>query len=181
MLAILLISAVSGGIYLGWLQLSGNFHEILPGELYRSAQPTPSRIERYVAQYGIRSIINLRGANLKAEWYKGEMKASQRLGLRHVDFGLSAKKMPSSEQAHELVKLMKSLPKPILVHCKGGSDRSALASALYLAAVAGRGEEDAEGQISFRYGHIGIPFFSATFAMDVGWEKYESWLGFGDS
>ncbi len=34
---------VAGGIYLAELQETGNFHEVIPGELYRSAQPTAER------------------------------------------------------------------------------------------------------------------------------------------
>jgi hypothetical protein len=50
-----------------------------------------------------------------------------------------------------------------------GPTASGLASALYLAAVAKRGEEEAEGQISIRFGHISLPL-SAAYTMDRTFE-----------
>src|SRR5262245_46726283 len=37
-----------------------NFHTVLPGRVYRTAQPSPDRLERLVRGYGIRTVINLR-------------------------------------------------------------------------------------------------------------------------
>ena len=39
------------------------------------------------------------------------------------------------------------------------------------------GEKRAEGQISFRYGHVGLPF-TAAWPMDQSWEALEPSLGF---
>jgi protein tyrosine/serine phosphatase len=32
------------GLYLGYLHATGNFHEVIAGELYRSAQPSPEQL-----------------------------------------------------------------------------------------------------------------------------------------
>lgn len=56
--------------YLGSLQIDGNFRTVVDGEVYRSAQPASSDINRYQASDGIRSIINLRGANPDQVWYR---------------------------------------------------------------------------------------------------------------
>lgn len=48
------------GIYMGINQISGNFHEVIPGELYRSAQPGSAVIDEAVKRYGIKTIVNLR-------------------------------------------------------------------------------------------------------------------------
>ncbi len=53
-------------IYLSYLQLSGNFHEVIAGEFYRSAQPTGAEIEGYAHRYGIKTIVNLRGASSRS-------------------------------------------------------------------------------------------------------------------
>src|SRR3954468_14621923 len=53
------------GLYLGILHLGDNLlHAVVPGELYRSAQPTPELIADYQKSYGIKTIINLRGENV---------------------------------------------------------------------------------------------------------------------
>lgn len=47
--------------YLQGLQISGNFHPVVDGKAYRSAQPRGDDLDRYQAAYGIKTIINLRG------------------------------------------------------------------------------------------------------------------------
>ncbi len=36
--------------------------------------------------------------------------------------------------------------------------------------------EEAETQLSFRFGHIGIPFLSAAYAMDITWKEQENMI-----
>ena len=76
-------------------------------------------------------------------------------------------------QVNQLVAIMRDAPKPILIHCKAGADRTGLATALYLSRVALLSEKEAESQLSIRYGHVGIPYLSATYAMDRTWENAE--------
>ncbi len=76
---------------------------------------------------------------------------------------------------------MRDAPKPLLIHCLAGADRTGLASALYVAGVEGRGELAAEWQLSIAYGHVGVPVLSRAWAMNQTWEKMEAWLGFPDS
>lgn len=173
--------ATMSGVFLGGLQVTGNFHPVVAGELYRSGQVTPERLARYTNDFGIRTVINLRGEQPGASWYDREIEASTALGLRHVDFRMSASREVTVVQARDLVELMRSVPKPVLIHCKAGSDRTGLAVAVYLAAIANSDEETAEGQISVRYGHVGVPYLSAAYAMDESWEHLESWLGFEGS
>lgn len=168
------------GIYIGALQLTGNFHTVIAGELYRSAQPTTLEIAEYKARYGIKTIINLRGRNEKKVWYRNELTVSRRLGIAHLDYRMSSGKILEQAEASRLIELIRAAEKPVLIHCKGGADRSGLAAALYLAAE-GFGEEAAEGQLSLLYGHVAIPFVSKAFAMDDTFERLEPWLGFPDS
>ncbi len=79
-----------------------------------------------------------------------------------------------------LITLMKNAEKPILIHCKAGSDRTGLAAALYIAAVSKGGERKAESQMSIAYGHFGIPF-SPAYPMDESFEAIETELGFSGS
>lgn len=160
------------------LQMSGNFHPILEGEAYRSAQPTAESLARWTVEKGLRSVLNLRGENPDSPWWREEAAAAERLGLVHADFRMSASEDLPQARAAELLALLKSLPKPLLIHCRSGSDRTGLAAALYLA-EAGEGEARAESQISFRYGHVSLPF-TAAWPMDRSWEALEGWLGYPD-
>ncbi|QUS36891.1 protein tyrosine phosphatase [Falsirhodobacter algicola] len=176
---LLLFAALCLGLpggYLAQLQLRGNFHPVLEGVAYRSAQPSGDDLDRWITETGIRSVINLRGEHTGTDWYDAEIAASARLNLVHYDFGMSAGKALSQDRAQQLLALLRAAPKPVLIHCKSGADRTGLASALLLAALS-QDEEMAEAQISFRYGHISIPH-TAAWPMDQSWEALEPWLGF---
>lgn len=169
-----------GGAYLGALQLTGNFNTVVVGEFYRSGQPTPTQLADYVKQYGVKTIINLRGDNTGSAWYDAELAEARRLNISHVDFGMSARRELTAAEATALIALMRGAEKPILIHCKAGADRSGLASALYLAAVKKSDTSTAEGQLSIRFGHFSLPFIS-EYAMDRSFEALEPSLGFRDS
>jgi protein tyrosine/serine phosphatase len=177
---VLLIIALPYGAYAGFLQLSGNFHPVIEGELYRSAQPTAAQIVKYKLHHGIKTIINLRGRNGHRRWYRDEVKVARLLGITHVNFRMSASKVLGYTKAARLLSLLKTAEKPILIHCAGGADRSGLAVALYLGSE-GYGEEAAKAQLSLLFGHIGIPYLSSTYAMDRSINRLETWLDFNDS
>ena len=168
------------GLYLAVLQLGGNFNTVVPGELYRSAQPSAARIAEYQQNFGIKTIINLRGENTGSDWYDAEVAEAAKLGIAHVNFRMSARREMTPEQFTQIIDVLQKAEKPILVHCNSGSDRSGLVSALYIAAIARLGEEAAESQISFRYGHIPLSI-RATYAMDRSFEAFEPVLGFPNS
>lgn len=157
--------------------LNNNFHAIVAGEAYRSAQPSADEIRAYHDEYHIATIINLRGEAPGRSWYDAEVRAAKDLGIQHIDFGMSARRELTQNQSLALIALMKSAPKPVLIHCHAGSDRSGLAAALYLAAIAKAGEEKSEAQLSIRFGHIAIPVLGA-YEMDQTFEAMEPVLGF---
>ncbi|SIQ95240.1 Protein tyrosine/serine phosphatase [Rhizobium sp. RU35A] len=174
LLVLVFISALLGA-YFGFLQLTGNFAPVIAGEVYRSAQPTPADLRRYVERYGIRSVINLRGRNDGNGWYDREVDASRRLGVQHIDFAMSARKSLDRAEMEQLIEVMRNAPKPVLIHCNAGADRSGLASALYLAAIAGQPQALAARQLSFYFGHIPVPV-RAEYAMDRSFAAARSWL-----
>ncbi len=175
--ALLTSAAAIVGSLLAGAHLNDNFHAIVIGEAYRAAQPTPDEIRTYRDRYHIASIINLRGKSTSSAWYNAEIKAAKDFDIQHIDFAMSARRELTPERSLALIELMKSAPKPVLIHCQAGSDRSGLAAALYLAAIAQAGEETSEGQLSIRFGHVAIPFVG-TYAMDRTFELMEPLLGF---
>lgn len=170
---------VVGG-YLGYVQLTDNFAPVVAGEVFRSAQLSRRSLQDYVHREGIRSIINLRGENAGKPWYDEEISAANELGIQHIDFRMSARRELDQSQVEQLITLMDEAPKPVLIHCKAGADRTGLASALYVAAIAKHGEDAAERQLSIYYGHLSLPFIP-EFAMDRTFEAMEPWLGFSGS
>lgn len=181
LLAVLAIAAPLLVAYLAYLQISGNFHQVSPGRVYRAAQMDGQALARWKREYGIASVLNLRGENTGADWYETERAVADRLGIRHIDFRMSASNELDQQQVQALLKVMRDAPKPMLIHCMGGSDRTGFASALYVAGIERRGEMAAEWQLSLAFGHVGIPWVSKAWAMDQTWERIEPWLGFPDS
>lgn len=170
------VAGLAIGVYLLGMQMTGNFHEVLPGELYRSSQPTAADVADYAKRYGIRTIVNLRGSAVDALWYREEVATAATLGVRHIDFRMSAYRALTLDQAHKLIALLRDAPKPILIHCKSGADRTGLASVIYLNQIAGKSEDMAERQLSIVFGHLSIPFLSPAYAMDENWEELEKAL-----
>jgi protein tyrosine/serine phosphatase len=175
--SILILAGVTFGGYAGYLQLTGNFHTVVAGQLYRSAQPSSAQLERYIRDNGIKTVINLRGSSGNAKWWAEEVAVSDRLGVRHVDFGMSAYKILTADRADKLLAIMRDAPKPILIHCLSGSDRTGLASVLYSQQIANVKEDVAETQLSFAFGHVGIPYLSSAYAMDESWSDLEKHYG----
>lgn len=170
------VPALLLGAYLAVLQLTGNFHEVVPGQFYRSAQLSKDGFDHYIETYHIRTVINLRGAKPGAPWYEDELAAAKAHGVTHVDFAMSASKELTPAQSFELVNLLRNAEGPILVHCKNGADRTGLASVMYLQQVDNVDEKTAEWQLTPLFGHLNIPFTGA-YAMDDTWEDFEKLIG----
>ncbi|MET0747427.1 MAG: dual specificity protein phosphatase family protein [Rhizobium sp.] len=179
MFVVLPVAAVIGCFY-AYMVATTNFHPVIAGELYRSSQPSAATIAVLQKQYGIRTIINLRGNNSGHGWYDAEIAQAKQLDITHIDFRMSSRRELTQDQAAQLVKLMRDAPKPLLIHCQAGADRTGLATALYLAAIGKTSEQVAENQMSIYYGHIGLPM-SAAYPMDATFEKLEPWLGLSNS
>lgn len=164
-------------IYIGSLAYSGNQATVVAGELYRSAQPNEQMLSEYVSEFGIKTVLNLRGHQKPGtDWYEEEISASQKLGLTHIDYKMSASHRLSKDQVRDLAEIMQRAEKPILVHCMSGSDRTGLASAIYLFLVAGAGDVEAGSQLSLRYGHFSVPYLSDAWPMDETWMDVKSWF-----
>jgi uncharacterized protein (TIGR01244 family) len=167
-------------LYIGFVFLSGNFHTVIAGRLYRSGQPSPEQIAAWHERYGIKTIINLRGANPHKDWYKREQEAARQAGIELVDYQLSARREVTADQLENLLDVLSTAKPPILIHCRDGADRSGFVSAVYIAGVAKGSELLAESQLSFLFGHIPL-WFIPYYAMDRSLEKAEPRLRFPGS
>ena len=56
--------------------LGSNFHVVVEKRLYRAAQPSGSAVDAYIRDYGIRTVINLRGLNPDEPWFNEEARAA---------------------------------------------------------------------------------------------------------
>ena len=171
----LILLLVGSGIvlasYAGYIQEQGNFHTVAEERVYRSRQLDQDELSHYVKTYQIKSILNLRGMNRGSAWYEDEVRVTRALGVTHYDHGISANRDVSNEDLNAILGIIRAAPKPLLIHCKSGADRTSLIAALYLYSFEGRSPDEASGQLSILRGHV--PFFgNSTAAMDRTFWRY---------
>jgi protein tyrosine/serine phosphatase len=149
----LLALALASAANFVWKTLD-NFHEVLPGVLYRSAQLSASSLDAHARLNGLRTIINLRGPNPAERWYRDELTVSQRDGLIHIDLPIDSL-FPTNAELVELVHALQTAPRPILVHCQSGIDRTGIASALACLLLDDNSStEQALEQLGWQYGSM---------------------------
>src|SRR6266850_168039 len=54
--------------------ITGNVHEVIPGTLYRGAQPSAASLESLIKRQKIRTVLNVRGCCWPDDWYVAEAK-----------------------------------------------------------------------------------------------------------
>lgn len=108
-----------------------NFRVVIPGSIYRSAQPSLIDIDEYEQKYGIKSLLNLRGFKTKGE-IKLALDYSKAHGIETHSVQMSASRLPSVEKLNSAIEFINNSPKPLLIHCRQGVDRTGLISAVAL-------------------------------------------------
>lgn len=147
-----------------------NFHEVDPGNFYRSAQLYPWEIEEYVAEHGIKTVINLRGARPGSNWYDRETAVLEKLGAQQIDISMSASRIPHRADLLRLLEAYENAPRPILIHCRVGADRTGEAAALYQMLYMGKTKEEALKMLSFKYGHMEFVFPAKRYFIKEVWQ-----------
>ena len=153
--------------------LGANFHPVVPGQCYRSAQVSAATLEALIRYYHIRTVVNLRGDNVGDDWYEAERTTTRRLGVKMVDVGLWAYHAPLAEELRRLVDALAAARLPVLVHCHQGGDRAGLAAACYLLLRTDATLDEARQQLGLRYGHNAL---GQAGCHDDLLDRYGRWL-----
>ena len=171
------IGLASGLIWLLWkvyyILVTGNVHEVLPGKLYRGAQPSGTALERIITRYKIRTVINARGCCYPDPWYVTEAGVCQAKGVHLEDVSFSAVHLPSRHELKVVIDVLDHAEYPIFVHCRQGADRSGLTAVIACLLEPGVPLETARGQFSILYGHAPI---GRTTMLDRFVQLYVDWL-----
>jgi protein tyrosine phosphatase (PTP) superfamily phosphohydrolase (DUF442 family) len=165
-----LFAAVGLWLFRGPL-FSGNFHTVIPNEVYRSAQLSPVALERRIKEFSLRSVINLRTGEMKASWIKAEQKVTKVHGVDLHLVRLSAS-MPPQATLQKLVHLFDTARRPLLLHCEKGVMRSSFASAVAVL-LAGGDVEEARKQFKLTYGFVPLNSYSDLLKV---LDDYRDWL-----
>jgi hypothetical protein len=151
-----------------------NFHAVVPGLVYRSGQLEPQRLASYLARYRIRSLVNLRGAHPDESWYQEERAVTCRLGVRFYDLPIDSN-APNPTERIELARTLEFCPKPVLLHCNSGIDRTGLAAGMSVLLLKDGGTvEEACGQLSWWFGDLAWRDHRAQ--QHAFFQDYEAWL-----
>lgn len=172
---ILVLALLPVGLEAARVLVGNNRHEVLPGRVYRSNQPSPAALREFLASHEIKTVINLRGycPGDHTPWYKEEIRATSEFGVSHEDITFSANRLPAPSELKRLVEVLDRSEYPILFHCKQGADRTGLTAALVQLLYTDATLDRARRQLWPRYGHFR---FGRTAAMDEFYDRYESWL-----
>lgn len=119
--------------------------------LIRANHPTERRLRAHAAR-GLKTVINLRGASMQPQ-YQLEKHLCDELGLDLIDIAMDAYTPPPAAQALHLLDVLDRAPRPVLMHCKSGADRTGIAAALYVLDHGGSLDR-ARAQLSLRHLHL---------------------------
>lgn len=124
-------------------------------EIYRSAQPERKGFEELRA-LGVASVINMRHDHSDAEFVAG-------LGFNLVEIPMTARGFTEADVV-KVLKAVRDAPKPVLVHCMHGADRTGVVMAMYRIVFEGWTKEDAlaemkKGGFGFHWYYFNIPSF----------------------
>jgi hypothetical protein len=128
--------------------------------ILRSRQPSPQDVVDLQERYGLKTIVSLNGDQNDDVRYTPSAGPDGRRpqertvnlarfirerGIRHETFSLSASRAPTDAELRAIFKLLRDdATKPLLIHCRGGSDRTGVVGALYAIEFLGQTEEQAK-------------------------------------
>lgn len=126
------------------VSFTSNFDVVVPGILYRSAQPSADDIDQYVKAYKIRTILNLRNEIQTQEKYqelwKGLCAKVQQWALKGapvsmINIPLDNMTIIDPNILQKILEIIENIKDgvaaPALIHCESGSGRTGLVCALY--------------------------------------------------
>ncbi len=152
---------------------SGNVHEVVPGRVFRGAQPNAASLEKLIAKHKIRTVLNVRGCCYPDAWYVAEGEVCERLGVQMIDVSFSAVHLPSKHELRQLLETLDRAEYPIFVHCRHGADRTGLVAMAVHLLQGDESFESAHRHLGLRYGHVAI---GKTGTLDRFMALYADWL-----
>lgn len=161
-----LVLVAGTGAYAVYLVAEHNMHVVATGQIYRSSRMSPATLTATLEQHGIKSVLSLIGPSL------AESNAVARMGGSYFDVSLSDRHEVTDAQMEHILAVLRDAPKPLLIHCKPGADRTGLVAALYHYGIEGQPAAVADAELTLRYGHLPAWLGFGTSAMDRSYWRY---------
>lgn len=115
---------------------------VVEAGLFRSGRPEAGSYAQLHA-LGIKTILNLEGSRVASH---ERVSAAAFPEIRVVNVPMSGWRQPSFERLDDALQILVTAPRPILVHCRHGEDRTGVVVAAYRAAVERRTVSEAAGE-----------------------------------
>lgn len=143
-----------------YLRTAGsNFHEVVPGQLYRGATPEPKNLKKWHAKYNIRTWIDLRlpsdcdfGSPVptdRTRLFAAQVRMCQELGIEHIRIPISDREPTDEYDIARCLRLMADSTKHgVFIACEGGRHRAGQMVALYGRRVLGWDEKKVKDSLS---------------------------------
>jgi protein tyrosine phosphatase (PTP) superfamily phosphohydrolase (DUF442 family) len=185
---------LAAGFFLYRGILTTNFAAVVPGQVYRSAQPSPAQVTAWTAEYGLKTIVNLRHDAAKTGLTE-ETAAAEAAGTKVINIRLYSQELPSPADLLRLADLLDDpAARPLLLHCRWGADRAGVASVMAAMAIGGQPYAEARSQLTVLHLHLdwnashvgGVPGLYEKWCRESGqetggWKEFRGWLAGGYS
>ena len=150
-----------------------NKHTVIPGRVYRTAQLEPDELQEFIAEKGIRTMVNLRGVCSNMPWYIDECCVTHAADVNQEDITFSAKRYPAPDEVRRLIEVFDHTEYPLVLHCQRGADRTGLAATVAILLLTDATLAQARRQLWPRYGHVAV---GRTAVLDEFFDYYQTWL-----
>ncbi|MFA6262859.1 MAG: tyrosine-protein phosphatase [Candidatus Babeliales bacterium] len=144
-----------------------NFYAVQTGALYRSRMLPADTLAAYVKQYGIKTIINLCGKDPGQTWWRNEKAVADRHNVVLLDIPTSADTLTSKENIKSILDAFDHAPRPLLVHCFLGIDRTGEVAALWKLDQQGAGKTEALKELSVWHRHNKKQYPAKSFLIKI--------------
>lgn len=107
-----------------------NFN-VVDENLTRSAQLTPEQLDEVIEQYGVKTVVSMRGYRHAHKWCRDETAFLAHKGIEAFYLGTTVGQYPTEEDFTTIMGIMNSIEYPVHVQCRQGADRTSLFCGLY--------------------------------------------------
>ena len=113
------------------------FGVVVPGVLYRSAQPDENGWKALYPRYAIRTVFDLREDTPNKPWAVLEQEFCRRNGIKHIKMPVGPYRLTDAQLARFVEVVTRPESQPVLVHCELGRSRTGVVVAAYRIVVQG--------------------------------------------
>lgn len=140
---------------IAYLLNKDNFHEIVPGKVYRSGELSKDNFNDYLIKHQIKAVIDLRmSGDDEAKYGFSEKKSAEEHGASYMWIPLVGTKTNQADSIKKLIALSDQTDGPVLIHCSSGTHRSGVVTAIWLMLKNLDTPIHATEQLSTKYGYF---------------------------